>query len=182
MLYEYFIITVIVAFIRKGSVSQLSATTLSQAYLFIVGFLFQVTAIMLYRYFEVGTIIFPYLVITSYILITYASWTNRNLPGLKLFGLGMLLNFLVIACNRGQMPVSFSALEQAGLQHYALQLSEHSSRHQLMNESTNLAFLGDILALRPPFVMSSVVVSLGDILVTIGISWFIYRKMLEGRL
>lgn len=93
--------------------------------------------------------------------------------------LGSLGNFLVILLNGGCMPVSaellgshtdrFSQLGQGGIYAYCL-----------MNESTKLSFLGDILRVGPsglPFGFASV----GDVVLCAGVALLCYRLVRRPR-
>ncbi len=55
------------------------------------------------------------LFIGSLILLTVFAWVNRNESGFWLLGLGLLLNLIVIASNKGLMPISPETLSQLNL-------------------------------------------------------------------
>lgn len=123
--------------------------------------------------------IYPLLIVGSYFILIYGIWKNHELPGFKLFGFGTLLNLIVIIVNGGRMPVSTEALKSSGLASYIPRLMEGTTKHQIVTNETNLWFLADIIPLRPPFVFSSSVISMGDIAITLGIAWFIYKRMVR---
>ncbi|MHB1405120.1 MAG: DUF5317 domain-containing protein [Desulfitobacteriaceae bacterium] len=177
MIYEVLLLVVLVALIRKGSFQRLSNTDIKKPYLMITSLLVQLAVMYLYDRSQFIGQTFSIWIILSYLLLAYGSWCNRNLPGFKLFGIGMFLNFLVIAANGGRMPVSINALEWAGLSWYIPALIEGITKHQPLTDAAYLSFLADIIPLRPPFVFSSMVVSAGDIAVTLGISRFFYIRM-----
>jgi len=107
--------------------------------------------------------------IVAYCLFAYVLWRNLKLPGMKLFALGVVLNFLVIFINGGMMPVSAQAIAAAGL-------PEPAGTHMLLTAETKLWFLADIIPLPVPFLAR--VISIGDILIYVGIFYFIQKKML----
>ncbi len=100
-------------------------------------------------------------------------WRNRRLPGIKIVGLGVVCNLLVIILNSGFMPITPETLVRinpgstlnewpAGL-HYGF-----SKDIILPQEETNLWLLSDILILPPPFPWP-VAFSLGDLVIAAGI-------------
>lgn len=112
-----------------------------------------------------------FLQIIAYCLFAYVLWSNLNLPGMKLFALGTLLNFVVIIANGGMMPVSAQAIALAGL-------PEPAGTHMLLTAETKLWFLADIIPLPVPFLAR--VISIGDILIYVGIFYFMQKKMLPA--
>lgn len=179
MIYEILLLVVLIAFWKKGSLIRLAQTEIRQPFWFIQSLLLQLAAMFFYSRSVWMAETFPYWITVSYTMLGYACWRNRKLPGFTWFGVGMILNFLVITVNGGRMPVSVDALQWAGLSSYIPLLEEGLTKHQLMTEQTHLIFLADIVPLRPPFVFSSMVVSIGDIAVTWGISRFVYKRMTE---
>ncbi len=91
---------------------------------------------------------------------------NRNAPGMWIAGIGILMNFLVIAVNRG-MPVLPASVEIAGGDPALVT----SGKHVVLDSSTHLAFLGDIIPL------PGAVISLGDVFLAIGLGLFVEEQM-----
>jgi|SRR5579862_4440090 len=56
----------------------------------------------------------PALIIGSYILILYGLWRNWRIPGMLVVCLGFGCNFLAIAANGGEMPITYQALVNTG--------------------------------------------------------------------
>lgn len=116
-----------------------------------------------------------------YLLLLYALWSNRRLPGVSFLLAGSFLNFLVIAANGGRMPVSGPALLRLGLvQHHDQLVQDLSLTHQLMGPYTRLWWLGDYWLMPPPFPRPAAF-SIGDALMVIGVFWLIQAAML-GRI
>jgi hypothetical protein len=110
-------------------------------------------------------------------LVGYGLWQNRHLRGLWLVGLGLASNALVIFANGGHMPVDPAALEQAGLEALAPRLqARYDAVHTLMDESTRLGFLADIIPVR--LLGYTNVISPGDVCLMLGIA----LTVLEGAL
>jgi hypothetical protein len=83
---------------------------------------------------------------------------------------GWVLNAIVIAAN-GAMPVSVGAAKQAGL---TLDFESGSLvKHVASNSDTNLRLLSDVIAV-PPL---HVVLSVGDLVLAVGIVWLISSVM-----
>lgn len=112
------------------------------------------------------------------LLLIAVLWFNRRNPALLLIGTGIFLNFLVIASNGGKMPVSAEGLARAGLAGYIEPLAAgRVITHQLLDETTRLPFLADILALSRPYPRPKVF-SLGDLVLAVGALWLIVGGMI----
>jgi DHA3 family macrolide efflux protein-like MFS transporter len=107
--------------------------------------------------------------VTSYLLAGIFLWTNRGLPGAWLIALGGALNLLAIAANQGIMPASPDALAAAGL----IDAPNWFTNSAALPDP-NLAFLGDVFAIPPPFPVHNVF-SPGDILIALGGAFAIHR-------
>jgi hypothetical protein len=90
---------------------------------------------------------------------------NWRLPGMRLAVLGLVMNVMVIGLN-GAMPVSATAARIAGLD----ELGDMGLEHELLTRDTLLPFLGDVIPL--PF--TERIVSIGDIVLALGIGRFTY--------
>jgi hypothetical protein len=108
------------------------------------------------------------LYILSMVLVLAGIYLDRQIPGMKLMGLGVLLNFLVIAANGGYMPVSVQGVERLGVSPLpgTGALDEPQTQAIVVTESTRLWFLGDIIPL--PDSLPVKMTSLGDIVLCVG--------------
>ncbi len=125
------------------------------------------------------------LLIFSYGLIFVVIWYNRQLRGVKLVGLGLLLNFLVIVLNGGFMPITPEALVQTGYDVNAPRLETGylvaRSKNIVMEPGdARLWFLSDIFVLPSSFPIPAAF-SLGDILIAAGIFLFLCKPMLSNQ-
>lgn len=93
---------------------------------------------------------------------------NRQLPGMRLAALGLLLNVIVIAAN-GAMPVSEPAAATVGL---ADELRDPGVKHEILDDQTRLPFLGDVI----PIPGLQKIISIGDIVLALGIGMLAYRR------
>jgi hypothetical protein len=113
----------------------------------------------------------------SHLLLLAFVWRNRRLAGMRLMGLGLLLNLVVIVVNGGWMPITPETLVRInpgsapvnwppGL-HYG-----YSKDLILLRQETILWVLSDIIVLPPPFPWPAAF-SLGDLIVAAGIVWLL---------
>lgn len=110
-------------------------------------------------------------------------WRNRQLTGMKIFGVGLALNLLVISLNGGLMPMS---PETAGALFPELPASiwaegfrpGRSKNIILPTGNTRLAFLSDALLL-PAWFPWTRALSLGDLLIALGIFWVLAVEALH---
>lgn len=122
----------------------------------------------------------PYWHLVSYLfLLGFALW-NWRYPEIVVMGIGLFLNFLVIAVNGGYMPASSEALRRAGLFSLAqaLEAGTFSGNTVLMGPRTHLNLLGDWLYL-PAGVPLSSAFSPGDLILGLGAALFLARRMVH---
>jgi MFS family permease len=117
-------------------------------------------------------------------LATYAALlafvaANVRLPGFAIAATGCALNTLVIAANGGRMPVSLSSWTATG--RAASDLTRHGSYNNVVLAShAHLAWLGDVFAL-PRSVPLANSLSIGDLLLLVGVITFVFRASLPAR-
>lgn len=118
------------------------------------------------------------MVLTSFGLLMILVFFNRGKPGMWIAGLGVLMNFLVIALNGG-MPVLAGAAEVAsGFTVIDPDLSG-SFKHVLLEEGARLTFFADVIPLRIGGVGE--VISLGDIFLALGLGVFLEHELRRPR-
>jgi hypothetical protein len=121
------------------------------------------------------------MLVFSYGLLFVVIWCNRRLPGAKLVGLGLLLNFLVIVLNGGFMPITPDALVQIGYDDNAPRLETGYRVAQTKNivmepGQARLWFLSDILVLPRAFPIPSAL-SVGDVFIAAGMFFLLREPM-----
>jgi peptidoglycan/LPS O-acetylase OafA/YrhL len=110
------------------------------------------------------------LILLSYVPLLLLVIINRDRPGLWLAGLGVLMNFVVIALNGG-MPVLAEAAEVAsGFAPGAPEIAE-GFKHVILNETSRLVFLADVIPIR--IASYGQVLSLGDVFLAVGLGRFV---------
>jgi len=122
-----------------------------------------------------------FLHLLSYALLVGFVLLNRREWGILLMGGGMLLNVLVIAANGGFMPTYPELLRWAGRTRAAEILAEtgfYGNNVCIGCEgiSPRLVFLGDVFA-APAWVPGANVFSAGDVLLALGLIYFLQDKM-----
>jgi uncharacterized protein DUF5317 len=116
----------------------------------------------------------------SFALLLAFAAVNVRRPGFALVLLGLVLNLTVITTNAG-MPVAEKAIVASGQQDTMGELLRNGDgiKHHLAGAHTRLLALGDVIAVPQPIRQ---VISLGDIVVDVGLLWFIVGAMRGGRL
>lgn len=107
-------------------------------------------------------------------------WLNRRSPGLLLALVGVAFNATAILANGGYMPVSLAAIDSAGLSPAELDPTYHVVLPpDLGTDFLRMAGpLGDIIPFPVPVLPN--VVSLGDILISVGLGWFVFATLRWG--
>ena len=119
--------------------------------------------------------------VATQLLILAVAAVNFRLPGFRLVILGVASNLLALVANGGLMPVSAEARvtigHQATVDAMATGTAVMNSKGVVLPAAqTNLWILTDIFILPPPFPLPAVV-SVGDILVALGVGVLIIRTM-----
>ena len=89
------------------------------------------------------------LILLSYVPLLLMVVLNRDKPGMWLAGLGILMNFSVIAANGG-MPVLEGAAIVAGGFPESVDITGNY-KHLVLDEGTHLAFFADVIRLQETF-------------------------------
>jgi MFS family permease len=116
----------------------------------------------------------------AFLLLLGGLWRNRSQPGLPVVGAGVAMNAAVVVANGGWMPVWSQSLEFAGLTPADLVPQFHRLIPGLPDTASlvHLGFLGDVLPLPLPIVPN--VASVGDLIMAIGLGWFMLATLLRG--
>ncbi len=118
------------------------------------------------------------LVLTSFVLLMVLVTLNRAKPGMWIAGLGVLMNFTVIALNGG-MPVLAGAAEVASAFTVTDPDLSGSFKHVLLDESSRLTFFADVIPLRLAGIGE--VISIGDIFLAVGLGAFLEYELRRPR-
>lgn len=157
------VVSVIVARLRGGKLSNLTEIHARGWWLLFVGFGMQISADFVpddRASLAVG------LVLASYLPLLLVVWLNGAEAGMWIAGIGILMNLTVIALNGG-MPVLPEAIELAGGSADAAL----GAKHVVLDQSTRLPFLADIIP------VPSTVISMGDVFLAVGLGAFIEDQL-----
>ena len=169
----------IVGRMRGGSWANLAQLSLHGSWLILAAFLIQL--IVFSPQFEGlswSDAAVPVLYVASIFLLLLAVGLNRSLSGMRVLGLGLLLNFVVIAANGGYMPVPLDNLTEAGMPQRAEQLRNERffSNSTVLTAETRLPLLADVLLI-PSWLPFSNVFSIGDTFIGVGAFILVMQAM-----
>ncbi|QLG37260.1 MULTISPECIES: DUF5317 domain-containing protein [unclassified Paenibacillus] len=182
MVYDGILLGLIVGLFRGGfryGLHQFAALKLRGGWIFPLLLLAQFFIFFLQERLDWVASINGYLFAAVYVTGLAFLWLNRHYKGFTLIWIGVFLNFIVMAVNGGRMPVSVDASAVLG-PYYVDMLREGGavSKHYMMDASTHLSFLGDIIPLSSPYPRTQVI-SIGDVVMNIGIFLFIQYMMVN---
>jgi len=156
-------LAIIVGYVRGGKLRNLTEIRVTMWWLLPLGFItLALSEVVPSDMTDVANL----LVLLSYLPLLLFVWLNRDLTGIWIAGLGILMNFTVIALNGG-MPVLTEAAFIAGNTGDLVL----DAKHVLLTETTRLPFLADVIPL------PNAVLSLGDVLLAIGVAAFLEDQM-----
>lgn len=180
MVYDGIIIGLIVGLFRGGlkhGLVQFSNIRLKSGWIFPLLLVFQFFMFYIQERSSTVAAASGYVYIAVYVVGLIFLWLNRHNKGFWLIMIGVFLNFLVMLVNGGRMPVSYEAasvLDPIYLE--MLKSGDAVTKHYLLDASTRLAFLGDIIPLSSPYPRTQAI-SIGDVVMNFGIFLFIINIM-----
>ncbi len=127
-----------------------------------------------------GQLFLPLQVATYSLLAVFLIVNMRAGRALILVVLGLVANLLPILTNGGRMPISLSAWTATGTPPELIQRTGHYANNVLAGPHSHFAWLGDIFAL-PASVPYASALSVGDVLMTFGLTAFVYRACIRPR-
>ena len=164
------VIGVVLGYVLRGRISNLSGLPLRSSWLVGLAILIQLAIFPLFS----SRALFPYatteLHVASYALLFLFFIINYRVWALLVIAAGSTFNLLVITMNGGRMPSSSHALTCAGQPEIARKLAAEGAWGNvvLMSDKTRLNFLGDLLYL-PKGVPLATAFSIGDLTIAIGL-------------
>jgi hypothetical protein len=172
MLLDAAVVCLVIGRLAGGRFHRFGELPFRAPWLFAVGFAMQAAAVLPFVLRAA-----PALRVSSYLVLFAGVAVNWPLWELRVAGVGLLLNFLVITANGGKMPASEACLARKGGEKLVATVSAGlDPRNSLLTERTRLAFLGDRLAV-PVKYRGLNGFSAGDVLLTIGVCALILRGM-----
>jgi len=164
---EAIILSLVVAYFRKGNIRQLGELDLRNTWMIFVpaGLMALLFTKNIHGLEFMGKLALVAHT-AAYATVLLVIVMNRRLPGMIIIGIGAALNFTVMAANGGKMPVSYDAVKRV---HMEKMFSSNMARHCILNKGTRLGFLGDVIPRPwPPFPERDIP-SVGDIFVSVGL-------------
>lgn len=180
MVYDGIILGLIVGLFRGGwkhGLVQFSNIRLKAGWIFPLLLVFQFFMYYIQERSSTVAAASGYIFTAVYVVGLIFLWLNRHNKGFWLIMAGVFLNFLVMLVNGGRMPVSLEAasvLDPIYLE--MLQSSDVVTKHYLLDASTHLPFLGDIIPLSSPYPRTQAI-SIGDVVMNLGIFLYILQIM-----
>ena len=177
LLLEPTILSIIIAKLRKGKFKNLENIDIRAWYLLLVAASIQILSSIIKKLgFEFENIFF-YLHIFSYILMMACLLLNLKKNSMKIFLIGLILNFIVIFANGGKMPVSLNGIkginDNIGIE---LPIGDFDIKHIGVTQDTKLVYLADIILIPEPYPLAKIL-SIGDIFIMIGLFVFLQEGM-----
>src|SRR5690606_15504474 len=164
-----------IAVLRGGRLTNLADIQLRLWWLLPLAFILQIGTAWLPRsssWAETGGLA---MILLSFVMLLVLVVVNRSRPGMWLAGVGVLMNFSVIALNGG-MPVLEGAWEVAsGFDDITSMSLDGSYKHVVLDASTRLSFLADVIPIR--VANQGNVVSLGDVFLAVGMGRFLESEL-----
>jgi hypothetical protein len=163
-----------VALLRGGRLINLADIRLQHWWLLLLGFGIQAATALLpdkdwTRSAATAMILVSYLPLLTLVLI------NRHREGMWLAGLGVLMNFSVIALNGGMPVLGGAAAIAAGRDVTGSMVISLDVKHVLLDASTRIPFLADVIPVR--LFGIGQVISLGDVLLAVGLGRFLEDEL-----
>ncbi|MBM7606300.1 hypothetical protein JOC75_004348 [Metabacillus crassostreae] len=180
MVYDGILLALVIGFLRGGSLKGFADITFKMGWVFPALLLFQFLIFSLQNKISWIGEISSFSFMAVYVIGLTFLWINRHHSHFKFIFFGVLLNFIVMLLNGGRMPVSYEAALL--LDPYYLETTKDSlyAKHALMNDSTILSFLGDIIPLKAPYPREQII-SIGDVIMNIGAFLSIQSIMVQKK-
>ncbi|MEH7013497.1 DUF5317 domain-containing protein [Neobacillus niacini] len=178
MVFDGILISFIVGILRKGNLRAFSQLNLKWGWVFPLLLVVQLAVFMLQNDSELLGQLSGSIYIVVYIIGLLFLFLNRRNPGFVLIFIGVFLNFLVMVLNGGRMPVSVEAAAVLDPGYIEALKETLYAKHSALTSSTHLGFLGDVIPISDPYPRTQII-SIGDIIMNIGIFFFIQYLMVH---
>lgn len=185
MFLEPSILSIVVAKFRKGKFKNLEDVHIRGWYFLVFAAILQIGLALLKSFnSSFSNIIlekyFYFVHIISYLLLIIGISLNIKKFSMKVFLIGIILNFLVIFSNGGQMPVSIDGIKGIKNPNAGVEISHYDIKHKALDENTRFRYLSDIIFLPPPYPLPKII-SIGDIFLMTGVFIFFQETMIKNK-
>ena len=164
-------VVAVIALMQGGSLANLAATKFGWVWVLMIALALQIEA-DIFAPANLPRDVAIRLLVVTYFGCALFMGLNRKLPGMPIAAIGLVLNAVVIFLNDA-MPVSRWAAEIAG----AGLGQDLGVKHEVAGPDTVLPFLADVI----PLPNTLQIVSIGDVILALGIGVLIYRRTMAGR-
>ncbi len=183
MLIETVILAIIAGYLFKGNIKNMTLTPLKGVVFIFGGLLLRNFPVLFRLPFEKNvqdsmTAVAPVFFLMSFLMIAVGVWLNRKSWPMYIVLSGIILNFIVVFANSGLMPVSKDGLAFSGYDMSKIKSNRLDLNHMLVDMNTKFTFLSDIIPVPKPYPLPAML-SVGDIIMSIGIFLFIVVQMKE---
>ncbi|MCH4889276.1 hypothetical protein EZV73_16890 [Acidaminobacter sp. JC074] len=160
---------------RGGRLTNIIDMNIRGWYLILLSLILSFSPVFL-RNFDAGSL--PvFLMFFSMIIMLIVLALNLDKKGVWLILLGGVINVVFMLLNNFKMPVSMSGLEAAGLTSMYEGIMDGSIINYVAAETTGvMQFLSKFIVVPKPYPIPRIL-SIGDIMMTIGLIWFIIGEM-----
>lgn len=158
--------------LRGGSFESLANTRFRMSWLLFAGLGVQLAADLTAPEWLEGAGGLAVIIITNLAVAAFL-FLNRTYAGTALAAIGLVLNVMVISAN-GAMPVNPRAVRDADI---TKSLENVGIKHEVMDDDTVLPWLGDTIGV--PYIRE--LLSVGDVVLALGIARLIYSRMHNER-
>lgn len=184
MFVEAILIGIILGRFRSGKLSALENINF-KGLIFIVALLILDTVLRFFlssssvSFADTLFIYYPIFSMGIYLATIIVLELNKNIKYMRLIESGFILNFLPMVLNGGKMPVLESALVEIGkIREVEIMRQGLMMGHKLIDSNTRFTILADFI---PMNIFIPKVISIGDIIIALGIILFISHYMTVGR-
>lgn len=182
MILEALFLGVIAGKIRGGDFKKLGYVFFRLPYILILSFILMIgTSLLVFLGNKVVIDNRIYIYIVAYFLLFTVLFLNLHNKAIWLILLGAVANFTAIVLNQGSMPIDLLVLEKLGLVNMVNLIKEGEilSYIPIQDASTYTEYLAKRFAL-PSFYPLKHVMSIGDLLVSLGLFLYI-QKIMQSR-
>ena len=153
-------------------------------YIPLVAFLPQILLIWMRGSNQVSDALFITTLVLTFVLLFAFVISNFGFGWVRLIGLGVALNFLVIVSNGGYMPISPEAFDRVAAPEYVSEFTAgdklpYSKDILLETGDTALWWLSDTLVV-PWFPSSNIAISIGDLFIAAGLVYLAMLALVHG--
>lgn len=182
MIIEAFLIGIIIGYIRRGSLSKFKYMEFKLSFLILLAVLCHLAiTVMNLGLIEFKTNYYVIALTAAYILTILVLTINLNYRYVIIIWLGSILNLISFLANGFKFAINPTHVNTVfGTEMYDLLMSG-KIKFFIPLEEAKLWFLGNIIYINKPF-LGSVILSIGDIIIAIGIIFFVQSIMKDKSL